>query len=90
MRNLTKRRPPCGWASGQYLILTETPFGPKGYPMSRLIPGPHLGFYVAPEQWKDALAQLDRLSSMETGEKRPKAGRPAEAKELTWMIRRDM
>ena len=48
-------------ASGQYLILTETPFGPKGYPMSRLIPGPHLGFYVAPAQWKDALAQLDRL-----------------------------
>ena len=48
-------------ASGQYLIFTETPFGPKGYPMSRLIPGPHLGFYVAPAQWKDALAQLDRL-----------------------------
>jgi len=47
--------------SGQYLILTETPFGPKGYPMSRLIPGPHLGFYVAPQDWKDALAQLDRL-----------------------------
>ena len=39
-------------ASGQYLILTETPFGPKGYPMSRLIPGPHLGFYVAPENWQ--------------------------------------
>ena len=34
---------------------------PKGYPMSRLIPGPHLGFYVAPAQWKDALAQLERL-----------------------------
>ena len=48
-------------ASGQYLILTETPFGPKGYPMSRLIPGPHLGFYVTPANWKDALAQLDRL-----------------------------
>ena len=48
-------------ASGQFLILTETPFGPKGYPMSRLIPGPHLGFYVAPAQWQDALAQLDRL-----------------------------
>jgi hypothetical protein len=29
--------------------------------MSRLIPGPHLGFYVAPAHWKDALAQLDRL-----------------------------
>jgi len=48
-------------ASGQFLILTEAPFGPKGYPMSRKIPGPHLGFYVAPQQWRDALAQLDRL-----------------------------
>ncbi|HET9915681.1 MAG TPA: VOC family protein [Candidatus Binatia bacterium] len=48
-------------ASGQHLILTEAPFGPKGYPMSRKIPGPHLGFYVAPQQWRDALAQLDRL-----------------------------
>ena len=48
-------------ASGQYLILTEASFGPKGYPMSRRIPGPHLGFYVAPAQWRDALAQLDRL-----------------------------
>jgi catechol 2,3-dioxygenase-like lactoylglutathione lyase family enzyme len=46
---------------GQYLILVETPFGPKGYPMSRLIPGPHLGFYVAPADWKNALAQLARL-----------------------------
>lgn len=48
-------------ASGQYLLLSETAFGPKGYPMSRKIPGPHLGFYVAPEQWRDALAQLDKL-----------------------------
>jgi len=48
-------------ASGQHLILTEAPFGPKGYPMSRKIPGPHLGFYVAPQQWREALAQLDRL-----------------------------
>jgi len=48
-------------ASGQYLILTESAFRPKGYPMSRKIPGPHLGFYVAPAQWRDALAQLDRL-----------------------------
>jgi len=78
-------------ASGQFLILTETPFGPKGYPMSRLIPGPHLGFYVAPQDWKDALAQLDRLSvPTETGENRIKTGRPAETKELTRMILRDM
>jgi len=48
-------------ASGQYLILSEAPFGPKGYPMSRKIPGPHLGFYVAPDQWRAALVQLDRL-----------------------------
>ena len=47
--------------SGQYLILTETPFGPKGYPMSRRIPGPHLGFYVAPADWHEALARLERL-----------------------------
>jgi len=47
--------------SGQHLILVELPFGPKGYPMSRKIPGPHLGFYVAPQLWRDALAQLDRL-----------------------------
>jgi len=56
-RNQTAMR----MASGQHLILTEAPFGPKGYPMSRKIPGPHLGFYVAPQQWRDALAQLDRL-----------------------------
>ena len=47
--------------SGQILLLTETPFASKGFPMSRLIPGPHLGFYVAPQQWRDALAQLERL-----------------------------
>lgn len=46
---------------GQILLLTEVAFGAKGYPMSRLIPGPHLGFYVAPAQWREALAQLDRL-----------------------------
>ncbi len=56
-RNQTAMR----MASGQHLILTEAPFAPKGYPMSRKIPGPHLGFYVAPQQWRDALAQLDRL-----------------------------
>ncbi|MSP41506.1 MAG: VOC family protein [Deltaproteobacteria bacterium] len=49
-------------ASGQILLLTETAFASKGFPMSRLIPGPHLGFYVAPEQWRDALAQLERLN----------------------------
>ena len=48
-------------ASGQNLFLTEAPFSPKGYPMSRKIPGPHLGFYVAPHQWREALALLDSL-----------------------------
>lgn len=56
-----RRQATMRMASGQYLILTETAFGPKGYPMSRKIPGPHLGFYVAAAQWRDALAQLDRL-----------------------------
>jgi catechol 2,3-dioxygenase-like lactoylglutathione lyase family enzyme len=63
-------------ASGQYLLLTETVFGPKGFPMSRLIPGPHLGFYVAPQQWREALAQLDRLGI-------PNGDRGAEAKGRT-------
>lgn len=56
-----RRQASMRMASGQYLILTETAFGPKGYPMSRKIPGPHLGFYVAPQQWRNALAQLDSL-----------------------------
>ncbi len=63
-------------ASGQYLLLTETAFAAKGFPMSRLIPGPHLGFYVAPPQWREALAQLDRLGI-------PNGDRGAEAKGRT-------
>jgi catechol 2,3-dioxygenase-like lactoylglutathione lyase family enzyme len=71
-----KRQATMRMASGQYLILTETAFGPKGFPMSRLIPGPHLGFYVAPQQWHEALAQLDRLGI-------PNGDRGAEAKGRT-------
>ena len=63
-------------ASGQYLLLTQTAFAPKGFPMSRLIPGPHLGFYVAPQQWREALAQLERLGI-------PNGDRGAEAKGRT-------
>jgi catechol 2,3-dioxygenase-like lactoylglutathione lyase family enzyme len=48
-------------ASGQRLILTATAFSPKGLVMSRTVPGPHLGFFVARENWRDALALLDRL-----------------------------
>jgi len=48
-------------AGGQCLMLAKTPFSPKGLPMSRTIPGPHLGFYVPREQWSGALALLDRL-----------------------------
>jgi catechol 2,3-dioxygenase-like lactoylglutathione lyase family enzyme len=48
-------------ASGQRLILLETPFSPKGLVMSRTVPGPHLGFYVARENWRDALALLTEL-----------------------------
>src|SRR5262245_6186666 len=33
-------------ASGQTLILTQAPFSPKGLPMSRKVPGPHIAFYV--------------------------------------------
>jgi catechol 2,3-dioxygenase-like lactoylglutathione lyase family enzyme len=61
-------------ASGQRLILTQSPFLPKGLPMSRTIPGPHLGFYVPHEQWNDALALLDRLRI-------PNGDRGVEAKE---------
>lgn len=61
-------------ASGQRLMLTQTPFLPKGLPMSRTIPGPHLGFYVPHAQWSDALALLDRLGI-------PNGDRGVEAKE---------
>ncbi len=49
-------------ASGQRLILTEMPFSPKGLVMSRTVPGPHLGFYVAHDNWSAALALLERLA----------------------------
>jgi catechol 2,3-dioxygenase-like lactoylglutathione lyase family enzyme len=49
-------------ASGQRLLLTETPFSPKGLVMSRTVPGPHLGFYVAHDNWSAALALLERLA----------------------------
>jgi len=70
---------------GQILFLTEVAFGPKGYPMSRLIPGPHLGFYVAPAQWREALAQLDRLG-IPNGDRGEEAkGRTAGGTQGTYM-----
>ena len=77
-------------ASGQYLILTETPVGPKGYPMSRLIPWTAFRFlrHSCELEGRACPAQPARHSQWRLV-KRPKAGRPAETKELTWMIRRD-
>lgn len=43
---------------GQSVILTETPFAFKGTMLSRLEPGPHLAFYVAPERWDGFIANL--------------------------------
>jgi catechol 2,3-dioxygenase-like lactoylglutathione lyase family enzyme len=48
-------------ASGQTLILTAAPFKPKGLVMSRLVPGPHIAFYVPAGSWRKALARLDEL-----------------------------
>ena len=48
-------------ASGQTLILTETPFSSKGLVMSRKVPGPHIAFYVSAGNWTAALAHLDSL-----------------------------
>ncbi len=43
---------------GQSVILAETPFAFKGTRLSRLEPGPHLAFYVAPERWDPFIANL--------------------------------
>jgi catechol 2,3-dioxygenase-like lactoylglutathione lyase family enzyme len=48
-------------ASGQTLILTESPFSSKGLVMSRKVPGPHIAFYVPAEKWSAATAHLDQL-----------------------------
>ena len=48
-------------ASGQTLILTQAPFSPKGLVMSRMVPGPHIAFYVPTAQWSAALTHLETL-----------------------------
>jgi catechol 2,3-dioxygenase-like lactoylglutathione lyase family enzyme len=48
-------------ASGQTLILTKSPFKPKGLVMSRTVPGPHIAFFVPAKSWQKALARLDEL-----------------------------
>jgi catechol 2,3-dioxygenase-like lactoylglutathione lyase family enzyme len=48
-------------ASGQTLMLTETPFSSKGLVMSRKVPGPHIAFYVPAANWGTALGHLDSL-----------------------------
>jgi catechol 2,3-dioxygenase-like lactoylglutathione lyase family enzyme len=55
------RRATLLMASGQTLILTAAPFKPKGLVMSRLVPGPHIAFYVPAGSWQKALARLDEL-----------------------------
>jgi catechol-2,3-dioxygenase len=47
--------------SGQILLLTETPFSPKGLVMSREVLGPHLGFLVRTFRWDEAIANLEAL-----------------------------
>ncbi len=57
----SRRRATMLMASGQTLILTESPFRPKGLVMSRSVPGPHIAFYVPVDSWHKALARLDEL-----------------------------
>ena len=59
--------------SGQAIILTEGPFSDKGMKLTRLEPGPHLGFYVPEERWKATLDNIARL-------KIPNGDRAADAK----------
>jgi catechol 2,3-dioxygenase-like lactoylglutathione lyase family enzyme len=60
-RHPTLRQATLLMASGQTVILTAAPFKPKGLVMSRLVPGPHIAFYVPAESWQKALARLDEL-----------------------------
>lgn len=63
--------------SGQRLILSEAPFSPKGLEMSRLVPGPHLGFRVPGGRWQEAVARLEELS-IPHGDRGSKDRRPGE------------
>jgi predicted enzyme related to lactoylglutathione lyase len=48
-------------SGGQSVILTDAPFAFKGTKLSRLEPGPHLAFYIAPERWEPFLRNLAAL-----------------------------
>ena len=63
--------------SGQRLILSEIAFAPKGLVMSRTVPGPHLGFRVPADRWKEALARLDTLGIPNGDRGAAKEPRPA-------------
>ena len=72
-RQATMRLP-----SGQALILAEVPFSSKGLVMSRTVPGPHLGFRVPGDQWKEALSHLDTLGVAHGERGAAKVRRPGE------------
>ncbi len=55
-------------ASGQTLILTQSPFATKGLVMSRKVPGPHIAFYVPTAKWTEAIELLDKLG-IENGDR---------------------
>ncbi len=57
----SRRKATLLMASGQTLVLTESPFKPKGLVMSRTVPGPHIAFYVPAKNWRKALDRLDEL-----------------------------
>jgi catechol 2,3-dioxygenase-like lactoylglutathione lyase family enzyme len=60
-RDFSHRQATLLMASGQTLILTKSPFKPKGLVMSRTVPGPHIAFFVPAKSWQKALARLDEL-----------------------------
>ncbi len=46
--------------SGQALVLTKVPFGPKGMKLSRFEAGPHLAFFLPATRWDTMMAQLEK------------------------------
>jgi len=55
-------------ASGQTLVLTQSPFASKGLVMSRKVPGPHIAFYVPTPKWTEAIDHLAKLG-IENGDR---------------------
>ena len=60
-RESNRRQATLLMASGQTLILTQSPFRAKGLVMSRKVPGPHIAFFIPANNWQQALARLDEL-----------------------------